>query len=85
MRRYTYGFCSGKSSVGMNPANFESQKMTSEMNDIALVLHNMLKLNKKFLNLENVDLEKKCNHYSVVLYYTGDNLKPRSLLGMHSD
>lgn len=45
----------------------------------------MLKLNIKLFNLENVDLDKKFNHSSFILYYAGDDLKQSSLLDMHSD
>ena len=55
------------------------------MDEIASVLHNMLNSNKKFFNLDNVDLDKKFNYCSVILYYTGYDLKQRSLLGMHSN
>jgi len=56
--------------------------MNTEMDEIASVLHNMLRSNRKFFNLDNVNLDKKFNHCSVILYYGGDDLKQRSSLGI---
>ena len=83
--RFTYGFGSGTSSVGMDPTNFMTRKMTLEMNDIAVALHNMLLSNRQFFNLESVDLLKCFNHCTVILYYAGEDRKAYSSLGYHSD
>ena len=42
VRRYTYGYGSGTSSVGMDPYKFVTRKMTYEMEYIATELHEIL-------------------------------------------
>lgn len=85
VRRFTYGFGSGTSSVGMDPTNFKTRKMTLEMKNIAVALYNMLLSNRQFFNLENVDLLQCFNHCTVILYYAGEDRKEYSCLGNHSD
>ena len=85
IRRYTYGYGSVTSSVGMEPYNFITRKITNEMEYIATELHEFLLHNKKFLNLESAGLSQKFNHCIVIMYYAGDNLKQNSSLGRHCD
>ena len=85
IKRYTYGYGSGTSSVGIDPFNFVTRKMTKEMEYIGTELHEILSKNQKFLNLESADLSQKFNHCTVIMYYTGTNLKQSSSLGMHCD
>ena len=58
IRRYIYGYGSDTSSVGMNPYNFVTRKMTYEMEYIATELHELLLHNSKFLNPKSVDLNQ---------------------------
>ena len=85
IKRYTYGYGSGTSSVGIDPYNFVTRKMTKEMEYIGTELHEILLKNHKFLNLESADLSQKFNHCTVIMYYAGANLKQISSLGMHFD
>ena len=79
IKRYTYGYGSGTSSVGIDPFNFVTRKMTKEMEYIGTELHEILSKNQKFLNLESADLSQKFNHCTVIMYYTGANLKQNYL------
>ena len=38
----------------------------------------IIKSNKTLLNMDGVDMSKKFNHYSVILYYAGVSLKDNS-------
>ena len=49
VRRYTYGLGSGTSSVGMDPLNFVTRKMSPEMQYIGRNLHQLLIKNRSFL------------------------------------
>lgn len=59
--------------------------MTSKMDFIADELHTLLVDNAKCLNVHHVDLSKKHNHCSILIYYAGEDLKESSSLGMHSN
>ena len=48
-------------------------------------LHFIIKSNNILLNMDGVDMSKKFNHYLVILYYAGVNLKENSSLGFHSN
>ena len=48
-------------------------------------LHEILSLNKDRFNLRSVDITKKFNHCTVLIYYTGKNLKEKLSLGYHKD
>lgn len=52
MRRYTYVYDSGALSAGMDPSDFTTRKMTTEMDYIATDLNNLLKSNLIVLNLQ---------------------------------
>ena len=81
IKRYTYEYGSGISSVRMDPYNIVTRKMIYEMEYIVTELHEILLHNNKFLNPESTDLSQKCNHCTVIMYYTGANLKQNSCLG----
>ena len=49
VRRYTYGFGSGTSSVGLDPYNFVTRRMSPEMQYIGTKLHELMKRNRMFL------------------------------------
>ena len=85
IRRYTYGYGSGTSSVGMDSYNFVTRKMANEMDYIATELHEILLQSQKFLNLESADLSQKFNHCTFIMYYAGANLKQNTSLRMHCD
>jgi len=85
VRRYTYGFGSGTSSVGMDPLNFVTRKMTPEMKYIGRNLHQLLIKNRSLFNLDGVNLEQCFNHCTVISYYASGDLKKQSSLGMHTD
>ena len=85
IRRYTYGYGSDTPSVGIDPYNFVTRKMTYEMEYIATELYEILLHNKKFLKYESVDLSQIFNHCTVIMYYAGADLKQISSLGMHCD
>ena len=85
MRRYTYGFGSGKSSVGIDPLNFVTRKMSPEMQYIGRNLHQLLIKNRSFFNLDGVNLDQCFNHCTVITYYAGEDLKNQASLGMHTD
>lgn len=55
---YTYVFDSGTWSVGMDPENLATRKMTTEMDSIATVLQNLLKSKRNSFNFDNVCLDK---------------------------
>ena len=55
---YTYGYGSGTSSVGMDPYNFFTSKITNEMEYIPTELHEILLQNQNFLNLESPDFSQ---------------------------
>lgn len=85
VRRFTYGFGSGTSSVGMDPYNFVTRRMSPEMQYIGTKLHELLQRNRVFFNLEGVDLDQQFNHCTVIIYYADDCLKKQASLGMHCD
>jgi len=76
-RRYTYGSGSGTSSVGMDPLNFVTRKMSPEMQYIGRNLHQLLIKNRSFFNLDGVNLDQCFNHCTVITYYAGGDLKSR--------
>ena len=78
IRRYTYGYGSVTSSVGMDPYNFVPRKMNNEMEYIATELHEILLQNQKFRNLESIDLSQKFKYCTVIMYYAGANLKQKN-------
>ena len=69
----------------MDPYIFVTRKKSDTMEFMTDELHCILKINETLLNMDGVDMSKKCNHYSVILYYTDVNLKEKSSLGFHSD
>ena len=84
-KRQTYGSGSGTSSVGMDKYNFVTRRMTPGMEKLSLELRTFVICNKKYFNLENVDMSQKCNHCSVIQYYVGLELKRCFRLDFHSD
>ena len=75
IRGYTYGYRSGTSSVGIDPYNFVTRKITYKMEYITTELHELILHNKKFLNLKSADLSQELNHCTVIMYYDCDTLK----------
>ena len=83
--RYTYGNGTGLCSVGMDPSNFVTRPFSPSLHIIARELHSLINSNVKFFNVESVNTSLKFNHYSILIYYTGSELKIESTLGMHCD
>ena len=83
--RYTYVSGSGTSSVRIDSYNFVTRKTTYSMDYIASVIHEILISNIILFNLNGVDKSQKFNHCIVIIYYAGEDLKDKSLLGMNSD
>ena len=83
--RYTYGSGTGTISVGMDPDNFVTRSMNTEMLEMSSHIYKMLCENKKLFNLENVNMKHPFNHCTVLIYYAGEGLKERSKLGYHTD
>ena len=63
--------------------------MTRKVSDIIEYmvdeLHCIIKSNNTLLNMDGVDISKKFDHYLVILYYVGVNLKEKSSFGFYSD
>ena len=53
------------------------------MDYIASTIHDILISNRTLFNLNGVDMSKKCNHFTVIIYY-GKEFKSETTLGMHS-
>ena len=83
--RYTYGSGSGTSSVGMDPKNYVTRPLSHEMESMIDEIYNLLKNNQSALNLSEVNMEEKFNHCTILLYYSGEDLKEKSSLGFHTD
>ena len=73
--RYTYGSGSGTSSVGIDPLNFVTRKMTPHMKCMAKDLHKLISQNREVMNLTSVNLSLEFNHCTVLIYYAGEHLK----------
>ena len=65
-RRYAYEFGSGTSSVGMDPHTFVTHKMITEIDYIISQLHQLLRSNLQYYNLECIDSNQKFNYYSAI-------------------
>ena len=48
-------------------------------------LHYIIKINNTLLNMDGVDMSNKFDHCSVILYYTGVNLKEKCSLVFYYD
>ena len=85
LQRSTYGSGTGTSSVGMDPHNFVTRSLSCEMSAMIDDIYDMLCSNKEQFNMVGVDLSKKFNHCTVLIYYTGIGLKKYTSLGYHTD
>ena len=83
--RFTYGVAERRLSVGTDPTMFVTRQFSPHMLAIADHLHDMLKKNVSYLNLESVDISHKLNHMTVLIYTADGKLKPKSSMGFHSD
>ena len=83
--RYSYGSGSVTALVDMDPYNFVTHKTSDTLECMADELHCVIKSNKTLLNMNGVNMSKKINHCSVILYYTRVNLKKNFSLGSRSD
>ena len=83
--RYTYGSGTGTSSVGMDPKNFITRKMTEAMECMSKDIYTYIKSHRSELDLDNANLESGFNHCTILLYYAGQSTKENSKLGMHCD
>ena len=83
--RYTYGSGSGTSSVGMDPKNFVTRPLSFEMTAMIDIIFRLLSENREHFNLTQANMDVKFNHCTVLLYYSGDDLKNVSSLGYHTD
>ena len=75
--RYTYGSGSGASSVGMHPLNYVTRPLYFKMEAMIDKIYSLLKQNQDTLNLSSVNLDKKINYCTVLVYYTGEGLKTK--------
>ena len=85
--RSTYGASKslGSVSVGTDPTNFITRKMTPHMTKMSHSLTQILKSNRGMLNLSDCNIDDSFNHCTVLLYYADDNTKRSSSMGYHSD
>jgi len=86
-KRITYGASKslGTISVGTDPHNFITRKMTYHMQLLSHQLNNILKINRARLNLMDCNIDNCFNHCTVLLYYSDDNDNRSSSMGYHSD
>ena len=84
MIRYTYSSGNDTSFGVMDSYTYVTHKMTCNMEYMSQELYNALTSHKK-INMENIDLSRTFKNYSVIIYYSGDNLKNSSSLSFHSD
>ena len=85
IERYTYGSGSGTTSVGMDPNNYVTRSLSTEMICMIDDIHQLLIENRSLFNMNDVDLNTKFNHCTVLLYYTGKGMKKTTSLGYHTD
>ena len=85
--RFTYGASKslGSISVGTDPHNFITRKMTNHMTLVSNSLTKLLQTNRHKLNLNDCDIDNPFNHCTVLLYFADDNDKRTSSMGYHSD
>ena len=84
-KRCTYGSGTGSSSVGMDPNNFVTRAFNKDMIAMTNDTHDLLCNNKRLFNMVGVDLSKKFNHCTILIYYAGEGLKKYTSLGYHTD
>ena len=83
--RYTYGVAERRLSVGTDPSMFVTRQMSPHMIAIADHLSEVLHNNVSCLNLQSVDISKKLNHMTCLIYAADGKLKPKTTMGFHSD
>ena len=72
-------------SVGTDPNNFITRKMTDHMILISDLLHHIMQSNRARLKLTDYNIYDTFNHCTVLIYYADDNHKISSSMGCHSN
>ena len=85
IRRYACSSWSGTSSVGIEQQHCVTIRLTHSIEYITNELHEILSSCKDSFNLRSLDMTKKFNHYTVLIYYVDKVLKEKSDLGYHTD
>ena len=76
--RYTYGYMNGKNPAGTDPAKYVTKPFDSNMDALSDNLHHHLLFHQNNLNFVKLDLSKKFNHCTLLVYN-------KSKMGFHTD
>ena len=76
--RYTYGYMNGKNPAGTDPAKYVTKPFDSNMEALSNNLQEHLLHHQKNLNFVKLDLSKKFNHCTLLVYN-------KSKMGWHTD
>ena len=69
----------------MDPHNFLTRSFNKDIIAMTDDIHDMLCNDRKKVNMIDVDLSRKFNHCTNLIYYAGEVLENSTTLGYHTD
>ena len=80
---YTYDSGNEMSSAEIDLRNVVTRRLTPRMEYITYDLHGILSSSKYRFNLGSVDMTKKCNNCTILIYDAVKKLSEKSSMGYH--